>query len=457
LFSLVQKRAALAVLAGASLYFLYFFGLTRTGLIGPDEPRYAAIGRDMAQTGDWVTPRLWGEAWFEKPALLYWMTAAGFKAGLDPDLAPRLPVALASVCFLIYFVASLRHEFGDRTALYAATILSTCAGWLAYSHVAVTDLPMSAALAAALLTVMQGRRPILAGALLGSAVLAKGLVPLALFLPAVWYWRTRRRDLVVLSASALIVAAPWYVLVTLRNGAPFLQDFFWKHHFERFLTGALQHERPFWFYVPVLIAGFFPWSPLLLLLFERRIYKDARLTFLLSWLVWGFVFFSVSRNKLPGYLLPLMPAAAALVGIALAQTQARAAKLISLLGLSAALLSLIPVIEGLLPQALLFGLSHAQFQFSAAGWMVAALVVAGWCAFLEARGRREWAVAVIALLTMVSVARVVWIDYPVLDRIVSARSYLVSRANSITCVPKENRSWRYGLSYYVGRNLRDCQ
>ena len=96
-----MTRAA-ALLSGLGLFFLYFFGLTRTGLLGPDEPRYAAIGCAMASTGDWITPRLWGQPWFEKPALLYWMTAAGFKAGLGPDWAPRLPVALVSVAFLVY-------------------------------------------------------------------------------------------------------------------------------------------------------------------------------------------------------------------------------------------------------------------------------------------------------------------------------------------------------------------
>src|SRR5581483_8200537 len=108
--------------AAAVLFFLYIFGLTRAGLLGPDEPRYAAIGQAMAQTGDWITPRLWGLAWFEKPALLYWMTAIGFKAGLGPELAPRLPVALASIAFLIYFFFILRREFGLPTAYYGNAI-----------------------------------------------------------------------------------------------------------------------------------------------------------------------------------------------------------------------------------------------------------------------------------------------------------------------------------------------
>ncbi|HMD50384.1 MAG TPA: glycosyltransferase family 39 protein, partial [Bryobacteraceae bacterium] len=147
-----MKRAIALAGSVIGLFFLYFFGLTRTGLIGPDEARYAAIGRAMAATGDWITPRLWGQPWFEKPALLYWMTAAGFKLGLGPELAPRLPVALASVAFLTYFFVVLRREFGDRAAWYASAILATSAGWLVYSHVAITDLPMSAAFAAAMLT-----------------------------------------------------------------------------------------------------------------------------------------------------------------------------------------------------------------------------------------------------------------------------------------------------------------
>jgi 4-amino-4-deoxy-L-arabinose transferase len=412
----------------------------------------------MAESGDWVTPRLWGEPWFEKPALLYWMTAAGFKAGLDLDLAPRLPVAIASVAFLIYFFVALRREFGDRTAFCATTILATSAGWLAFSHVAVTDLPMSAAFAGAMFAVMSGRGRVLAGALLGVAVLAKGLVPLALFLPALWYWRKRVPDLLMLLAVAFLVATPWYVLVTLRNGPPFLEDFFWKQHFARYLTGALQHERPFWFYGPVLLAGFFPWTPLLLFLFEKRLYKDARATFLLAWLAWGFLFFSISRNKLPGYLLPLLPAAAALIGIAIAEAKPRTTKMACLLGAGAVLLVLTPMIGQVLPPALASGLSHLGVSavVVSGNWVVPVLLIALICAFLEWKGRREWAIGTIALLTTVAVVRLIGEVYPALDRKASARARWRSNPESITCISSENRSLRYGLNYYTGRNLPDC-
>src|SRR5262252_7835915 len=136
------------------LYFLYLFRLSGTGLLGPDEPRYAAIGREMARSGDWVTPRLWGEPWFEKPALLYWMTGGGFRLGLGEELAPRLPVALLSLLFLGFFHWALRREFGARAAWYATAMLGTSAGWVAFSYIAAPDLPMSAFFSAAMLAGM---------------------------------------------------------------------------------------------------------------------------------------------------------------------------------------------------------------------------------------------------------------------------------------------------------------
>jgi 4-amino-4-deoxy-L-arabinose transferase-like glycosyltransferase len=454
-----MSRSSTRILAAGSvagLFFLCFFGLTRTGLVGPDEPRYAAIGKAMAATGDWITPRLWGVPWFEKPALLYWMTAIGFKAGLGAELAPRLPVALASVAFLIYFFVLLRREFGDRAAWYSATILGTSVGWLVYSHVAITDLPMSAAFAAAMLILsaeqrVSARRMLAAGVLLGLAVLAKGLVPLALFIPALWFLRRRIRNLALVFLAATLIAAPWYILVSLRNGAPFLEEFFWKHHFGRFLNSALQHERPVWFYVPVLLAGVFPWTPLLALLFSPRLFQDRRARFLLAWFAWGFLFFSVSRNKLPGYLLPLLPPVAALVGIAAAEARVRSPKMMTVLAASAVLLCLVPPLEDALPQVLLVGISHTPLSLATL-WMVPALLVGIASAYWEKNGRRDLAVGLIAACTALAVVTMVWRVYPELDRQVSGRS-----AGSISCLPPTSRSQRYSTDYYAGRELPDCK
>lgn len=169
------------------------------GMVGPDEPRYAAVAREMALSGDWITPRLWGQPWFEKPPLLYWMTAAGFQCGLGPELAARLPVAMLSVWFLLFYFFRLRREFGERAAWFASAILATSGGWLAYSHVAVTEIPLATTFSASMLLALPwvrsgGRRGLVfGGLLLGLAVLAKGLVPLVLALPLFWVGRSTLR------------------------------------------------------------------------------------------------------------------------------------------------------------------------------------------------------------------------------------------------------------------------
>jgi len=431
----VWATAAAAVVA---LFFLYFFGLARTGLLSADEPRYASIGREMAQSGDWITPRLNGQPWYEKPALLYWMTAIGFDLGLGDELAPRLPVATVSVAFLVFFFFFLKREFGLMPAAMATCILATSAGWLAFSHIAVTDLPMSAAFGSAMLLAMNktGRWILLPVLFLGLAVLAKGLVPLVLFLPAIWFLRRRA---IWIIGGAILVALPWYVAV----GPDFAREFFWKHHFQRFATGALAHVRPFWFYIPVLVAGIFPWTPALALLFRRDFYKDWRIQFFGAWFAFGFLFFSISQNKLPGYLLPLLPPIAAMCGIALARARAP-----WVLAISAALLWLIPAIQEILPQALNSGLSHTHLQLPYL-FLIPALALAVLCWFV----RPKVAVAAISVVVTFAIIRVVWITFPVLDNEVSARPHV----DSITCSSNPNRSWRYGLDYYAHRPIPDCK
>ena len=163
----------------------------------------------MAHSGDWVTPRLWGEPWFEKPALLYWLVGAAYGAGFNDDWAPRLGVALVSLAFLFFYYTQMRREFGDGAALYSSVILATSAGWFAFSQVGVTDLPMAAAFGASLLLALRwvrsgGRRGLLlAGVFLGFAVLAKGLVPIVLAAPLAWVGRKRWRDLFVYAAGCV--------------------------------------------------------------------------------------------------------------------------------------------------------------------------------------------------------------------------------------------------------------
>jgi len=443
------------------LMLLYLAGLTAAGVLGPDEPRYASIGREMARSGDWITPRLWGAPWFEKPALLYWMTGAAFRLGLSEDLAPRLPVALLSIAFLILFQKISAREFGARAAWTATVILGTSAAWLGCSFIGTTDLPMAAAFSAAMLLSLDwietgDRRKLpLAGALLGVAVLAKGLVPLVLTLPLIWCGRRRWTDWVRprVAGAFLVVALPWYVLCTLRNGAIFLRTFFWEQHFERFTSGSLAHGQPFWFYLPVLAAGLMPWTPLFLLLARRGLYGDRRRRFLLLWLVFGLVFFSISRNKLPGYLLPLAPAAAMLMGIALAETEGVRWALPA----AAVCLVAIPVALPLLPEALAAGVSRAALPGFEWTWLLpVALAIAVYG--LERQGRRAAALVAMAVAATAGVIALKLVDLPAIDRAYSARPLWRELAanRDQACVESLHRSWRYGLNYYSVTPLPEC-
>ena len=309
-------------LAIVTVAALYLTSLTSMGMYSTDEPRYAAIGRAMAQSGDWITPKLWGQPWFEKPALLYWMTATGFKLGLGPDLAPRLPVALLSVAFLAFFWRRLRRIFDGWVAGCATAMLATTAGWLAYSHVAVTDLPLAALFSAAVLfslTPKAGEPNRVAAALaLGLAVLAKGLPPLVLFLPilAMDYRNWRRWFLAWPIVVFCVSALPWYIACTVQNGWSFPYTFFIEHQFDRFRTDALQHSQPWWFYGPVFLLLLFPWFPLLVMA-VRSVKENENTRRLGAVVAFGLFFFSASVNKLPGYVLPLIPATCVLTSFAL--------------------------------------------------------------------------------------------------------------------------------------------
>ena len=475
-----RKIPSLAWLAIPLAYLLYFYRLTAIGLVGPDEPRYASIGRQMAISGDWITPRLWGHPWFEKPALLYWLTGLGNRLGLGPELAPRLPVALISVGFLIFFWWIARREFGCRTAWFATLILGTSAEWFGYSQVSVPDLPMTAAFSAAMLLALpwitrrDGRFLPAASALFGFAVLAKGLTPLALgapVLPLAWWigrqrearekapvrpaWREITGDLLRLRVIApfLIVALPWYVLCYVRNGMPFLEDFFWKQHFLRVTTTVLKHQQPWWFYLPVFAGALAPWTPLLVLVFRRAPLRDSKRLVLLAWVVWGLFFFSLAINKLPGYILPLLPTAALLAAAALEETRRAGPWLVA----CALLLALFPVVGPMLPAAVAFGSSHAPHpQFHWAWLSPLAAAAAVWA--LEARGRRLAAVAMIAAGVTAGIVYVKVAIAPEADRIASARSLwrqIEGRSGDV-CVERLERDPQYGLNYYAGAPLPAC-
>jgi 4-amino-4-deoxy-L-arabinose transferase-like glycosyltransferase len=440
------------VLALASLYL---YDLSAVGVLDPDEPRYLAIGRAMAATGDYVTPRLWGSPWFEKPPLLYWLTALGTKAQLGIELSGRLPVALLSLSFLAAMFFLVKAAYGREIAGIAVVLLGSSAGWLAYSSLALTDLPLTVFYSLAILIALplvgsrsthqhQSLRLLLIGIALGIATLAKGLVPLVLAIPFAWFLRTCWRKWWLIAVGLFATALPWYVAMAARNGLPFFEEFFWKHHFERVYSPALQHVQPWWYYVPVLLGALLPWTPLVGFVFARRREHDARRRFLAVCVGFGVLVFSIVLNKLPGYLLPMIPSVFLLVAISI-DWRARALRL--WLTPCAILIGFLPLLAQILPGLLAAGrITLPQWpHLRARDAFYIALPLA-----VVILARRSW---LLPLLVLSCVAGALYLKitvYPVLDRTASARGTWtqIKDERGSVCDNWIPRKWAYGLALY---------
>ncbi len=339
-----MKRMAPGVLLGLAL--LAWFGtLGFRDLIHPDEGRYAEISRQMLMSGDWLTPRLNGILYFEKPPLQYWAGAVAFGLFGFNDFAARFWPGFTGAFAVFALWWTTRQVLGSRVALYAAATLGSCVWWLGNGHFVTLDMGLSASLTLALLgfwyaqrdnaTPEQNRNGMLTAWLaLALAVLSKGLV--GIVLPGAvlvaysvvahdfGFWR-RMRWLPGLLLFAL-VAVPWFVLVSMRN-PDFARFFFIHEHFTRFLTTDHRRTGAWWYFVPILLVGLIPWTSLLpgaLAIGWRRVagrFQGNRL--LLVWAVVIFGFFSVSGSKLPSYILPVFPALALLIGQHLQRLPAR--------------------------------------------------------------------------------------------------------------------------------------
>jgi 4-amino-4-deoxy-L-arabinose transferase-like glycosyltransferase len=444
-FRLTPRRLALAA-AAFLIGCLYFADLSGMGLVSKDEPRYADIARAMARTGDWILPRLWGAPWFEKPPLLYWLSAIGFSARLGPEAAPRLPVAVLSVAFLFYFWSRLRRIWNEKVATLAAGMLATSVGWLAYSHVAVTDLPLSAWFTAAVLFWIEGALGCAAVAL-GCAVLAKSLVPLVLFvpvlavdLPARKQWLRAKPFLIFLA-----VVLPWHIAAYIRGGYEWFRVLFVEQQFGRYFTPERQHVQPWWYYAPVLLLLLFPWFPLMPLALRSR--KDRGAKILLAVSGFGFVFFSASLNKLPGYILPLVPALCVLMALGLD----RLAEAARLPALAVLLLGALPLAAAVVPAALATRLGAVALPWNqSTPWLVAAAIIAVILVFIARSFVFPSAFALAA-------CGFLWFQFavfPAIDQLASARPVWLKTHPD--CAPESDRGLAYGLNYYAERALPPC-
>lgn len=328
-----MRARALPILLFVLLLGLYFARIGGFPLQDPDEGRYAEIAREMAVTGDWLTPTLHYVEYFDKPPLLYWSTAALFQIfGQSEGVARMVPAAAGVVTVCITFLLG-RSMFGPRAGLMAAIMLATSPLFFLFSQALTTDMLLTACMTATLAALWRARRhprgllwPTLAAVFAALGVLAKGLVALVLpggvallFLVGMGDWAALRRLLRPTPIMAFtLVAVPWFIAVSWVN-PEFVEYFFVKQHFERFSTASVGHPEGPFFYVPVLLAGALPWTAFVpgvlwrggIRASYRKLRSEDR-GFLLLWALAVLVFFSVARAKLPAYILPAFPSLALL-------------------------------------------------------------------------------------------------------------------------------------------------
>ena len=340
------SRTTLGLLAVIAL--IWFANLEYRTLVKPDEGRYAEIPREMVASGDWVTPRLNDLKYFEKPPLQYWATATAYTLFGEQQWTSRLWTALTGFAgIVLVWFAGLRL-FGREAAGYAALLLSSSLLYVLMGHINTLDMGVTFFLTAGifclLLAQAQANRKkqrnwmLLAWAGLAFAVLSKGLMGLVLPGAALLVYCLVQRDFSVLKrmhwlpglALFLAICLPWFWLVMKAN-PEFFERFFIYEHYTRFTTKDLGRYQPWYYFIPILLAGALPWTVLMfgtLLHTVRNSKLPAQMfntqRFLLVWAAFIYVFFSISGSKLPSYLLPMFPALALLMGNYLVALSCRA-------------------------------------------------------------------------------------------------------------------------------------
>ena len=318
---------------------IYLIGLAWRPLVVPDEARYAVIPLEMIRTGEWIVPHLLGIEYFEKPVLGYWMTAVSFLFFGENAFSLRLPSALMTGIMAWMLVLFVRRWTGrwDLAAL-GGLVLLTSLEPAVIGTTAILDAPFSGLVVATIVCFYFGTQSVggrrfgwlvASGLACGCAFLTKGFLafafPVLVFVP--WFaWEGRWRDLFTLPwiplIATVLTALPWSLAVH-QNATEYRDYFFWHEHIHRYTAGeAAQHPEPWWMFGFSLLAGLIPWIfalPLVVSGLLRRGFGSPESRLLACWLVIPIVFLSFSSGKLPTYILPCFPAAAALIAVGLVE------------------------------------------------------------------------------------------------------------------------------------------
>ena len=435
------RLAALAIL----LVVVWFGGLGHRKLIKPDEGRYAEIPREMVATGDWLTPRLNGLKYFEKPPLQYWTTAVAYEAFGVGEATSRLWTALTGFLGILVVGFTASRLYDRRTGLFASTVLASSVAYVLLGHFNTLDMGlaffMTTTLCATLLArdararaaghgdhcgaspdalATQATRWMLVGwAALALATLSKGPVAVVLSGGALVFYLLLSRDWTLLGslvlvrglALFLVITAPWFIAVS-RANPEFAHFFFIHEHVERFLTTEHRREGPIWYFVPVLLVGLLPWLSLVVASVARPLLERSAPStrggfapdrLLVAWCAVIFVFFSLSGSKLPSYVLPMFPALALLVAPHLARIEARALRrhLVAIAALAAVVCLVVLALPRFMDSAE-SAAAIANFRIAALLAMLAWLVGAGAAVYFASRQRVDAAIVATGVAALVA-------------------------------------------------------
>jgi 4-amino-4-deoxy-L-arabinose transferase-like glycosyltransferase len=455
--------------------FLFFYGLGGFGLVGADEPRYAQIAREMLARHDWVVPVLNGKPWLEKPVLYYWGAMLSYSVFGVRDWAARVPSALLATLMVAGIYGFVRR-FRPGAQLDAALITASAAATIGFARGASTDMPLTATFTLAMLAwytwFRSDRRGWLAASYgaMGLATLAKGPVAPALGGAILLLFALLRRERSIVLRTLwlpgillfLAVTGPWYALVEFRTGE-FFRVFILEHTLMRFGTNMFRHHQPILYYIPVLLLLLLPWTVFALKgmgVALTSVWRQARggtpstdplPDFLLLWLGVPLLVFSISQSKLPGYILPGIPAATLLLACFLSHWERKEeAPGMLLILLHAATCGV------LLAAALLAPLLVLKVRPGGTALLLAAaaglLIAAGVAVSLRLQGLRTLRFVTLVPV-VVGLAWVIRMGAPAIDAAESARPVSAELAELQTgrtavATYQVRRELEYGLNFY---------
>lgn len=481
-----------AVLLAGFCGFLFFFGLSYFGLVGADEPRYAQVAQEMLARHDWITPTLGGRPWLEKPVLYYWQTMLAYRIFGVSDWAARLASAADAALMVVAIYLFLRRfrsgvQFAGfqltGLALDGALITASASGVIGFARAASTDMPLTAMFTIAMLAwyawyESAGKRYLgMFYLFLGFAMLAKGPVAPFLAVVIVVIFAAIKGDSRLIGRSLwvpgialfCIVTLPWYVAVQLRN-PEFFRVFILEHNLARFSKGVYHHTEPFWYYLPVVLLGLVPWTMFVsTALFENaRAWwrdktemlqsEDTMSVFIVTWFVTPIVFFSFSASKLPGYILPALPAGTLLLAEYVRLRAARNAGPSLLLIICHSIVASMPVVVALMMQYIVLQHRLPWGQASAISFGLGAALAAGIAVTLRTRFGLRMLRFVTLVPVVLAVAVALRLRSPLLDATLSARplsqeiSHVDNRSLPLAIL-RLSRQTEYGLQFYRNQNI----